>query len=111
MTPRQKQLLIYIINYQRRNTGLSPTFQDMAEYMGQSKSRIHALMQALKAHGYLHYETGKKRQIHVMYGPKETPSPDFRYRGRSTIKLAEYLSARFGIEESEVRQALLEMPA
>lgn len=111
MTPRQKQVLDFIVAYQRRNTGISPSYRMICDACGMYLQQVHDTIQSLKVAGYIHTEPGRKRQIHVIYTSDETPSPDFRYRGRSTIRLAEYLAERLGVDESEIRQALLEMPA
>ena len=65
MTRRQKQLLDFIIQYQKDN-GTTPSYQEMAEGIGiKSKSTVCWMMRNLKEQGFVTHIDGKHRAIEV----------------------------------------------
>lgn len=61
LTPRQKSVLVYIIDYQRQHA-ISPTVREIAKYLGlTSPGGIHRVLNVLKDKGYLKADELKKR--------------------------------------------------
>jgi len=61
LTERQQSVLAYIIAYQRRYA-ISPTVREIAKHLQlRSPGSIHRMLNILKAKGYLHADTPKKR--------------------------------------------------
>lgn len=77
MTPKQKQLLDYIVDYQRRTGGISPSFDEMAVAVGiRSKSGIHRLIGGLEQRGNIRRVAGQARTIRVLAAGHEVTLKD-----------------------------------
>lgn len=71
LTPMQASLLRFISEYQRRNGGVSPTFEEMAKGIGVvSKSGIHRLITALEERGFIRRIEFRARAIDILKMPK-----------------------------------------
>lgn len=67
MTPQQKQLLNFIVDYQRDSGGVSPSFEEMAEALVlKSKSGIHRLLSGLEQRGHIARRRMIARTIEVL---------------------------------------------
>lgn len=67
MTPRQRELLTFIVHYQRASDGVSPSFEEMREGVGlKSKSGIHRLLSALQQRGHIHRDRRLVRSITII---------------------------------------------
>lgn len=66
LTPRMKDTLDYIVEFQVEK-GYSPTFREIADGIGvSSTSRIQALVNALQDRGYVTTRAGGRRSIDVL---------------------------------------------
>jgi len=66
LTPRMKDTLDYIVEFQVEK-GYSPTFREIANGIGvSSTSRIQALVNALQDRGYVTTRAGGRRSIDVL---------------------------------------------
>lgn len=67
MTPRQRDALAFIIDYQQRNGGASPSYAEIMRHMGyRSKSRVWELVRALAAAGHIRFLPARARSIEVL---------------------------------------------
>ncbi len=74
LTPKQYQLLMFI-NKVIKETGHSPSFDEMKEAVGlKSKSGIHALIEALEERNFIKKLPHKARALEVIRLPKLKPS-------------------------------------
>jgi repressor LexA len=61
LTPRQKSVLAYITDYQRR-FAIAPTVREICAHLGlKSPGGIHRILNILREHGYISAEADKKR--------------------------------------------------
>jgi repressor LexA len=87
MTPRQRDLLVFISAYQRERGGVSPSVQEMADHLRlKSKSGVHQFLDLLEADAYVR-RGGKHRArcITVLRQPEPQISsePLLAVRGRT----------------------------
>jgi SOS-response transcriptional repressor LexA len=74
LTPRQQRLLRYIEEYSVQH-GISPTYQEMRDYLGTgSKSGVHAIVQRLIDRGFLIHVAGRTRSLKLIR-PLSVPLP------------------------------------
>lgn len=74
LTPRQYSLLLFI-NKAIKETGVSPSFDEMREAIGlKSKSGIHSLIESLIERGFIRKLPHKARALEVLKLPKLKPS-------------------------------------
>lgn len=67
LTPRQKELLDFIRRYTDEQGGISPSYEEMATYVGlQSKSGIHRLVLSLEERGFIRRLENRARSIVVV---------------------------------------------
>ena len=67
LTPRQKELLDFIRRYTEEQGGISPSYEEMATYVGlQSKSGIHRVVIALEERGFIRRLENRARSIVVV---------------------------------------------
>ena len=67
VTGKQLELLTFIKAYIKINNGVSPTFDEMSEHLGQhSKSGAHRLVAALIKRGHIRSLRGMARSIVVV---------------------------------------------
>lgn len=72
LTPKQKQLLIFIQDRLAQN-GISPSFDEMKEALGlKSKSGIHRLVQGLEERGFIRRLPNRARALEVLRIPSPT---------------------------------------
>jgi repressor LexA len=72
LTPRQQQILEYIRSTQEE-TGITPTFRDIARHFGfSSVATVAEHIRLLRKKGVIESEDGKKRSIRVVL-PSESP--------------------------------------
>jgi SOS-response transcriptional repressor LexA len=112
MTSKQRELLNFIIAYQRDHDGVSPSFDDMTHALGlASKSGVHRLLTALQDAGYITRPTNRARRIYVTCPPDQVPpQPERRpVLGVGVDRLARELSERLDLDVTRVRRALLEI--
>ena len=75
LTRKQHELLTYIDRH-LRETGFSPSFEEMKEALQlRSKSGIHRLISALEERGFLKRRHHRARALEVMRMPNEAVSP------------------------------------
>lgn len=73
MTPKQHELLSFIVASQRAN-GFTPCYREMAAHLGlSSKSGINRLVYGLEAAGYIKVRKGAARSVTVIRAATETP--------------------------------------
>ncbi len=74
LTRKQHELLVYIDQF-IRNTGCSPSFEEMKEALQlRSKSGIHRLISALEERGFLVRRHHRARALEVIRAPNDTPA-------------------------------------
>lgn len=65
MTLKQRKLLAYIAGYVRNNSGVSPTYDEMQQFLGlKSKSRITAMVVELEERRLIRRVAMKARSIY-----------------------------------------------
>lgn len=70
LTKKQRDLLEYIIAFQERENGVSPSFDNMKDHLGlKSKSGIHRLVHALEERSFIYCLPHRARAITVLRGP------------------------------------------
>ena len=70
MTPRQADLLVFIVRYQRRHRGASPAFAEIARGVGLvSVTSIHHHLRRLQRNGYIDRRYNATREIKVLKLP------------------------------------------
>ena len=81
LTSKQKELLLFI-NDRIRETGVSPSFDEMKEALDlASKSGIHRLITALEERGFIRRLANRARALEVLKLPDSAvPSPNARPR-------------------------------
>ncbi|MGA1343631.1 MAG: transcriptional repressor LexA [Hyphomonas sp.] len=81
LTSKQKELLLFI-NDRIRETGVSPSFDEMKEALDlASKSGIHRLITALEERGFIRRLANRARALEVLKLPDSaTPTPGMRQR-------------------------------
>ncbi len=78
ITPKQKQVLDYIVEYVAKNQ-YSPTLEEVAKYFNKSKTTIHQYISALVDKGYIQQNKQSARGITpVNYGHTATAKRKFR---------------------------------
>jgi repressor LexA len=65
LSPRQKEVLAYIIDYHQQR-GYAPTFREIARATTLSLSSAMAHIQALRGKGYIAWDEGTARSIHIV---------------------------------------------
>lgn len=66
MTPRQKDVLDFVVDFQKEY-GFSPTFREIGAGIGvKSVSRIAVLLNALQDRKYITYRSGGHRSIEIL---------------------------------------------
>jgi repressor LexA len=81
LTRKQHHLLMFIDKH-LRETGFSPSFEEMKEALNlKSKSGIHRLITALEARGFLKRRAHRARALEVMrlpdsLNPRKSPAPE-----------------------------------
>lgn len=76
LTPRQNQLLKFIAAYARAHSGVTPTYQEMADGMGvQSKSVVGGLVEGLVERGFLKRGRGDARNLEIVRTLKVPRAP------------------------------------
>ena len=69
LTPRQRDLLVFISEYMGSNQMVSPSMQEMADHMDiVSKSNIHRMLDALEVKGHLRRLRNRPRSIELLDG-------------------------------------------
>lgn len=70
ITPKQRELLDFIVRYQREHRGVSPSFDEMARALGlASKSGVHRLIEGLVERGALVRLPNQARSLQVVTTP------------------------------------------
>ena len=95
-TKRQHTLLKFIVEYQRKHEGLSPTLGEMADHMGVSKVTVFEHLATLKAKGAISTERRKSRSVKVL-------DPDFGHVAGS-LPLVGRIAAGAALEAFEVAE-------
>jgi len=73
LTERQKQILDFILDFQRRN-GVSPTHREICEEFGYSSyGTVHKHLKLLTEKGYIQRAWNQKRGVQVVEDPAATP--------------------------------------
>lgn len=74
LTPKQSELLRYLVSCQDEGDAVSPTYSQMMVALGlKSKSGIHRIITALEERGYIERIPGRARALHVIAGPFGRP--------------------------------------
>lgn len=69
LTPRETDLLNYIIDFKRRN-GYAPTVREMCRGINtHSMQHIKSMLERLQDKGYIDYKSKKARTIKINKGP------------------------------------------
>lgn len=66
MTAKQAILLAFIDRHMRENMGITPSFDEMADVLGVSKSSIHRILTSLEEQGRIRRQHGRARRIEVL---------------------------------------------
>lgn len=67
MTPKQRELLTFIVEYQADSGDVTPSFDEMRDALKlRSKSGIHRLLSALEQQGYIQRKREMYRAIKVL---------------------------------------------
>lgn len=67
LTPRKRKILDFISEYQGRHRGITPTLQEIAEYLGlNAVSTIHVHIRDLVRMGYLEHRWNEKRGLRIL---------------------------------------------
>lgn len=70
LTARQRELLVFITEYQAKSDGVSPSFDEMKQAMGLvSKSGIHRLVRGLEERAFIACLPNRKRCVTVLKTP------------------------------------------
>ena len=87
LTPKQKQLLLFI-NDRIDTTGVSPSFDEMKEALDlKSKSGIHRLIMALEERGFIRRLAHRARALEVLKLPERSRSMGFQVRPEGLYRL------------------------
>ena len=65
LTPRQKQLLDYVVDYQK-NKGFSPAYREIADHFEISIGNVHGHITRMEKRGYIKKLKGEGRSIEVL---------------------------------------------
>ena len=77
LTSKQKELLLFI-NDRIRETGVSPSFDEMKEALDlASKSGIHRLITALEERGFIRRLAHRARALEILKLPEAMEKPGF----------------------------------
>ena len=69
LTRKQQELLTFIREYVRQNSGVAPSFEEMQRALGlSSKSGIHRLMDALEERGHIKRSRYRRRALELVDG-------------------------------------------
>ena len=83
LTAKQRELLVFI-NQRIRETGVSPSFDEMKEALDlKSKSGIHRLITALEERGFIRRLPHRARALEILRLPDDVSHKDIRARGFS----------------------------
>jgi len=83
LTAKQRELLVFI-NQRIRETGVSPSFDEMKEALDlKSKSGIHRLITALEERGFIRRLPHRARALEILRLPDDVSQHDIRARGFS----------------------------
>jgi SOS-response transcriptional repressor LexA len=66
LTPRQRELLDYLCQYQDQH-GIAPTFRDMAAHLKCSVSGVYNLLAILERKGFIIRAKGINRGINILF--------------------------------------------
>lgn len=103
LTARQKDCLDFISQYQRKNFGHSPSFEEIRVGIGAgSKSIAFRLVSALEERGFIHRPRhdrinphtspyAEQRLIHVLRSANEATTTRIPVYDAETLQLREYL--------------------
>jgi|GEM_PF-2540693 len=109
MTSKQKQVLQFIIDYQARHGGVSPSFMEMRGSTGvNSNSGVHRVLISLEERGYIRRAGGRAREITVLRTPDQLPKLS---RSENILALSDYLSSKLDVDAAHVRKALMDLPS
>lgn len=93
LTEKQYKLLMFI-NKVLKETGCSPSFEEMKEAVGlKSKSGIHALITALEERNFIKKLPHRARALEVVRLPKFKPSAIIEEEKKAGNRLTEFSSA------------------
>ena len=102
LTPKQYQLLMFI-NKVIKETGHSPSFDEMKEAVGlKSKSGIHALIEALEERNFIKKLPHKARALEVIRLPKLKPSAIIEEEKKKAEHIADLKAKRKAMEEEAI---------
>ncbi|MCI0342521.1 MAG: transcriptional repressor LexA [Planctomycetales bacterium] len=115
-TRKQHEILKFVVDYQARHEGLSPTLGEIAEYMDVSKVTIFEHLRALEAKGAIASSPRKSRSVKVLdkgfaHSPGTYPllgriaagSPIEAVEAPESFSITELLPAGQGLYVLEVR--------
>jgi repressor LexA len=97
LTKRQRDVLVFITNYQKREGGVSPSCDDIRVGLGlKSRGRIPLILRALEERGFIRRLAHRNRAIAVIRaapGGKEPPRATTRIPifDADTLQLRGYL--------------------
>lgn len=75
MTPKQLELLTFLIEYKTMHH-VMPSFDEMSAGLDQSsKGNLHRYLAALQKQGYIRREAGRARAIEILRLPDGSPAP------------------------------------
>ncbi|KAA8389478.1 transcriptional repressor LexA [Acetobacter tropicalis] len=124
LTRKQHKLLLFI-DAHLKQTGFSPSFDEMKEAMGlRSKSGIHRLISGLEERGFLRRHHHRARALEVIQLPEMAPAPaatptptnvvhaDFSRPVAQTLKVPLYgrIAAGLPIEAMAETDSFLDVP-
>lgn len=71
LTVRQREVLVFIIEYQKKNGGVSPTYDEIADGVGLgSKSGAKRIVKGLEEREFIACIPNRARSIVVLRGPE-----------------------------------------
>lgn len=111
MTPKQKELLDFISEYQRSKGGVSPSYEEMQRAIGvSSKSEVARIIEALEAQEFIRRKPGRARSVEVVrrVGDAEARAQRFHI-GMSEERLAAHLAVQLHVPEWRILRALKEL--
>lgn len=87
LTPKQRELMLYLQRYIDANGGVSPSFDEMAEAcMLASKSGIHRLLQGLEDRGHIARMHHRARAIRILSRVRDPNAPQLSDDGRDAFR-------------------------
>ena len=66
LTPDQAQAMAFIREYQSRNAGISPTYEEIGDAIGRSKGNVHGLLERMKKRGVIATSRRSARSITIL---------------------------------------------